>query len=97
MDTDILVYLQKIKTFLKTNQEARDYFIGEADVNEFYEQMSIISSKNYETNGQPELSREQFEALRVTMRVLAIKKQRIFYSDDKLFLFLDDYPGICMN
>jgi hypothetical protein len=31
------------------------------------------------------------------MRVLAIKKQRIFYSDDKLFLFLDDYPGICMN
>jgi hypothetical protein len=29
--------------------------------------------------------------------VLSIKNQRVFYSDDKLFLFLDDYPGICMN
>jgi hypothetical protein len=97
MDTEVLVYLQKIKTFFKTNQEARDYFVGDADVEYFYEQLSIISSKNYETDGQPELSREQLEALRVTMRVLAIKDQRIFYSEDKLFLYLDDYPGICMN
>lgn len=97
MDTDVLVYLQKIKTFLKNNQEARDYFIGNADVDKFYEQMSIISNKNYEKSGQPELSKEQFEALRTTMIVLSIQKQRVFYSDDKLFLFLDDYPGICMN
>lgn len=97
MDTDVLVYLQKIKTFLKNNQEVRDYFIGNADVDKFYEQMSIISNKNYEKSGQPELSKEQFEALRTTMIVLSIQKQRVFYSDDKLFLFLDDYPGICMN
>lgn len=97
MDTEVLVYIQKIKTFLKTNQEAKDYFVGDSDVEYFYEQISIISSKNYETNGQPELSREQLEALRVTMKVLAIKDQRIFYSEDNLFLYLDDYPGICMN
>lgn len=97
MDTEVLVYLQKIKTFLKNNQEARDYFIGNADVDKFYEQMSIISNKNYEKSGQPELSKEQFEALRTTMIVLSIQNQRVFYSDDKLFLFLDDYPGICMN
>ena len=97
MDTDVLVYLQKIKTFLNNNQEAMNYFIGNSDVDEFYRQLSIISNKNYETNGQPELTKEQLEALRTTMIVLSIKNQRVFYSDDKLFLFLDDYPGICMN
>jgi hypothetical protein len=90
MDTDVLVYLQKIKTFLNNNQEAMNYFIGNSDVDEFYRQLSIISNKNYETNGQPELTKEQLEALRTTMIVLSIKNQRVFYSDDKLFLFLDD-------
>ncbi|MEY4572078.1 MAG: hypothetical protein RLZ10_1304 [Bacteroidota bacterium] len=97
MDTDILVYLQKVKSFLKTNEEASKYFIGDSDVDEFYKQLTIVSEKNFETNGQPELTKEQFELLRVAVLATAISKQRVFYSDDKLFLFLDDYPGICMN
>jgi hypothetical protein len=88
MDTEILVYLQKVKSFLKTNEEASKYFIGESDVDEFYRQLTTVSEKNFETNGQPELTKEQFELLRVAALATTISKQRVFYSDDKLFLFL---------
>jgi hypothetical protein len=97
MDTEVLVYLQKIKNYLNTSADAKSYFIGEADVDEFYKELAIISNKNFETNGQPELTKEQFELLRVAVIATSIAKQRVFYSDDKLFMFLDEYPGICMN
>lgn len=97
MDTEVLIYLQKIKTYFKNNEEARNYFVGDANIDEFYNQLSIISSKNLKTNGQPELTKEQFELLRMTIKVVEIRKQRVFYSDDKLFMYLDDYPGVCMN
>jgi hypothetical protein len=97
MDTEILVYLQRVKNYLNTNEEANKYFIGDSDVDEFYNQLTIVSEKNFETNGQPELTKEQFELLRIAALATAISKQRVFYSEDKLFLFLDDYPGICMN
>lgn len=97
METEVLIYVQKVKTYFKNNEEARDYFVGNSDVEEFYKHLTIISSKNLETNGQPELSREQFELLRMTIKVVQIRNQRVFYSEDKLFMFLDDFPGICMN
>lgn len=97
METEVLIYLQKIKSYLNTNKEAREYFIGDSSIDEFYKHLSIISNKNFETNGQPELTKEQFELLRMTIKVVTIRNQRVFYSDDKLFLYLDDFPGICMN
>ena len=97
MDTEILVYLQRVKNYLNTNEEANKYFIGDSDVDECYNQLTIVSEKNFETNGQPELTKEQFELLRIAALATAISKQRVFYSEDKLFLFLVDYPGICMN
>lgn len=97
MDTEVLVYLQKIKNYLSNSTDAKNYFIGEADVDEFYKELTIISNKNFETNGQPELTKEQFELLRVAVIATSIAKQRVFYSDDKLFMFFDDYPGICVN
>jgi hypothetical protein len=97
METEVLIYIQKVKTYFKNNEEARDYFIGDSSIDEFYNQLTIISSKNLKTNGQPELTKEQFELLRMTIKVVEIRKQRVFYSDDKLFMFLDDFPGICMN
>jgi hypothetical protein len=97
MDTEVLIYLQKVKTYFKNNEGARDYFVGDSDAEEFFNQLTIISSKNLKTNGQPELTKEQFELLRMTIKVVEIRKQRVFYSDDKLFIYLDDFPGICMN
>lgn len=97
METEVLIYIQKVKNYLNNDKTAQEYFIGDSDMDEFYKHLSIISEKNLETNGQPELSKEQFELLRMTVKVSAIRKQRVFYSDDKLFMYLDDFPGICMN
>jgi hypothetical protein len=97
MDSEVLVYIQKIKNFLNTNDSARDYFIGNSDVNEFYKQLSIISEKNYETNGQPELSKEQFELLRITLEVVSISQQKMFITDDGLFMVYENYPPISLN
>lgn len=97
METEILVYIQKIKNFLSTNQGARDYFIGNSDVNEFYKQLTIISEKNYQKNRQPELTKEQFELLRITLEVVAISQQKLFVTDDGLFMVYEDYPPISLN
>lgn len=97
MDHEILVYIQKVKNYLKTNEEAREYFIGESDVDDFYKHLTIISEKNFNQNGQPELTKEQFELLRRTMKAEAISKQRVFYSEDKKFMFFDEYGPIGMN
>jgi hypothetical protein len=97
MDSEVLVYIQKIKNFLNTNDSARDYFIGKSDVDEFYKQLSIISEKNFETNGQPELTKEQFELLRITLEVVSISQQKIFITDDGLFMIYENYPPISLN
>ena len=97
MDSEVLVYIQKIKNFLNTNDSARDYFIGKCDVDEFYKQLSIISEKNYETNGQPELTKEQFELIRITLEVVSISQQKIFISEDGFFMFYENYPPISLN
>jgi hypothetical protein len=97
MDSEVLVYIQKIKNFLNTNDSARDYFIGNSDVDEFYKQLTIISEKNYESNGQPELTKEQFELLRVTLEVVAISQQKMFITDDGLFMVYENYPPISLN
>ena len=65
-ETEILIYLNGIKSFLEKNEQARNYFIQDLDVEEFYEKVRDISQKNLEKSGQPELSVEQFEEIRNT-------------------------------
>lgn len=63
-ETEVLVYLNQVKSFLEKNEQARNYFIQGVTVDEFYEQVKIFSQQNLEKNGQPELSVEQFEEIR---------------------------------
>lgn len=97
MEPDVLIYIQRVKKYISTNNEAKDYFVGESSIDEFYKHLIIISEKNYKETGQPELTQEQFELLRKTVLAVSLSKQRLFYSDDSLFMFFDDYPPICMN
>lgn len=97
MDTEVLVYLQKVKSYISSNEEAKTYFIGNSDAEEFYKHLAIISEKNFEENGQPELTQEQFELLRKTILAVSVSKQKVFYSEDGVFMFFEDYPPISMN
>ena len=94
---EVLIYVDRVKSFFKTNDEARDYFINDSDETKFYEHLLDISEKNYKTNGEPELTKEQLELLRVTLIAEKITKQNYFYSEDGLFLFYENYDPICMN
>ena len=97
LSPEVLIYIQTVKNYFTTNKEAHDYFIGDSNEEDFFKHLSEISQKNFDKNGEVTLSKEQFELLRVAALATTISKQRVFYSDDKLFMFLDDYPGICMN
>lgn len=64
MSPDVLIYIQSIKKFFTENVTAQKYFAIEGNEEKFYNNVSEISQKNYEENGDPELSVEQFEELR---------------------------------
>lgn len=104
LSPDVLTYIQTVKNFLNKNEEARKYFLNGIEEELFYNHLSEIAEKNFESFGEPQLSREQFDLLRKTMRALSIVKKSIDelpeinkVEEDKIFI---DYRGIgkiCMN
>lgn len=64
MPPDVLVYVQSVKKYFSSNPDAQKYFSIEGNEQQFFDQITEISQKNYEKNGEPELTIEQFEELR---------------------------------
>jgi hypothetical protein len=97
---EVLIYIQTVKTYLKNNIEAREYFIGESDEELFFEHLSEISQKNFETNGEVMLNKEQFELLRKTVIAISIAKKDIPEEpkgDDGMFFEMKGFGKICLN
>jgi len=99
---EVFIYLQTVKNYLKTNLEARNYFLGDSDEELFYKHLCEISQKNYEKNGEVMLNKEQFELLRTTVKVVTIAKKDIPEEpkkdiEEKIFLDLGDFGKICLN
>ncbi len=62
---EVLIYVQSIKQYFNNNKDAQKYFeIEDGKEQEFYDYISKISQQNFETNGEPELTEEQFEEAR---------------------------------
>jgi hypothetical protein len=61
---EVLIFLQKFKLYLENNENVKKYFIGDTDSEEFYTYLLNVAQRNFEKNGYPELSIEQFEFLR---------------------------------
>jgi hypothetical protein len=100
MSPEVLIYIQTVKTYLNNNKEAKDYFIGESDEELFFEHLSIISQKNFESNGESMLNKEQFELLRKTLLVIAITKKDIPEEpteNQNIFFELEGFGKICLN
>jgi hypothetical protein len=73
---EVLIYIQTLKNFLKTNKEANIYFLSNVNEEEFFDNLSKIAQNNFEKNGEPNLTVEQFEFLRGIMVVFnEIEKQ----------------------
>jgi hypothetical protein len=97
---EVLIYIQTVKTYLNNNIEAREYFIGESDEELFFEHLSEISQKNFETNGEVMLNKEQFELLRKTVIAISITKKDIPEEpkeNDNMFFEMKGFGKICLN
>lgn len=97
---EVLIYIQTVKTYLNNNTEARDYFIGESDEELFFNHLSEISQKNFESNGEVMLNKEQFELLRKTVAAISISKKDITEEpkeNENMFFEMKGFGKICLN
>lgn len=97
---EVLIYIQTVKNYLNNSDEARDYFIGESNEELFFEHLSEISQKNYESNGEVMLNKEQFELLRKTITAISISKKDIKEEpkeNKNIFLEIKGFGNICLN
>jgi hypothetical protein len=99
--SEVLIYLQTVKTYINNNPDARDYFIGESDEELFYTHLVEVSKKNFEKNGEVMLNKDQFEILRKTITVVTISKKDFSEGEvnnyDNIFQDIEGFGKICLN
>ena len=101
---EVLIYLQTVKNFFKSNEETRNYFISDSDEEVFFKHLCEISQKNFEDNGEVMLNKEQFELLRRTILAITISQkdieevvEEVPNQEDNIFIDMRGYGKICLN
>ena len=84
---DVLVYIQSVKSYLERNSEAREYFIGDKSEESFFELVIDIANVNYEKRGEPQLTKEQFELVRITLRAF----QQAENEDNSIYEYIPNH------
>jgi uncharacterized protein YrzB (UPF0473 family) len=98
LSPEVLIYLQTVKNYFATNNEAKEYFIGNSDEEMFFEHLSEISQKNFEKNGEVMLNKEQFELLRITIQAIQVTKDnKPTQQEDLIFVDTRGFGKICLN
>ena len=108
ISAEVLIYLQTVRNYFETNNEAKLYFLSNSNEELFYKHMTEIAQKNYEKNGEATLDREQFELLRKTVSAISVtttvtKKVEIkdedFDFNNGVFIGLPfpNFGTICLN
>ena len=94
---EVLMYVQKVKLYLATNVEAREYFLGKGSEEVFLKHLSEIAQKNFDKQQDATLNKEQFELLRRTILVLDIAEEKPTTNEDNIFIDMRGYGKICLN
>lgn len=98
---EVLIYIQTVKNFLKNDSNAREYFMGNSDEELFFHHLIEIATKNFNTNGESMLNKEQFELLRKTISAITISKKEEPTEIEDLYnnIFQDtkNFGRICLN
>jgi hypothetical protein len=61
---EVLIYIQNLKHYINSHEEALKYFTMMKKKDEFFESAIELSQKNFEATGEPELTIDQFEEIR---------------------------------
>ena len=64
-----LIYLQTIKNYFQNNEDARKYFLSELNEDEFYSGILKVAENNFRKLGEPQLTQEQLEFLRISLMI----------------------------
>mgnify|MGYP000891859892 FL=1 len=94
---EVLMYVQKVKLYLATNVEAREYFLGKGSEDIFLKHLGEIAQKNFDKQQDATLNKEQFELLRRTILVLEIAESKPITNEDNIFIDMRGYGKICLN
>jgi len=92
MSPEVIVYIQKLKKYFKTNSEAREYFVQDLDIEEFFEYLTDIAEKNFLEKEDPTLNMEQFEIIKNTLKSKNIINREKEYYEPKIYI---DKRGYC--
>jgi len=88
MDSEIIVYMSKLRKYFETNKEARDYFIGELDQEIFLERVTEVAMKNFHDKGDPTLSMPQFEFIKKILNTDVVEINNV--TSVGPIIFIDD-------
>lgn len=105
---EVLIYLQQVKNYFESNNEAREFFLGNSDEELFYKHLSEIAQKNFEEKNEATLDRDQFELLRRTILAITISKSKKYIrptedidvkieENKNIFIEYDNFGKICLN
>jgi hypothetical protein len=105
---EVLIYLQSVKNYFETNQEAKEFFLSNSNEELFYKHMTEIAEKNFKKRGTATLDREQFELLRRTIAAITVIsstkptkkvefKKEDFEYDNGVFIGFPNFGMICLN
>jgi len=99
MSPEVLIYVQNVRNFFKNDIDARQYFLNEVDEELFFKYLSEISQKNFDKDGEPILTKDQFELLRKTLQLVDITKKEFKEetTEDRLFMNVGTFGKICLN
>ena len=64
-----LIYLQTIKNYFENNEEARKYFLSNLNEDEFFNSILKVAENNFRKTGEPQLTQEQLEFLRMSLMI----------------------------
>ena len=81
--TDVMIYVDRTRLYFEKSIESREYFYLDVEGAEeyFFSELSIMSEENYVKTENPEINREQFEALREKMHTFVLETKKNMYED----------------
>ena len=85
MDSEILVYINKLRKYFETNGEARDYFISNLPEELFMDRVIEVAEKNFYEKGDPTLSMPQFEFIKKILEE-ELGEQKDTYKEPRIFI-----------
>jgi hypothetical protein len=103
LSPEVLTYIQTVKNYLKKNDEARSYFLTGVDEDFFFQHLSEIAQKNFNSLGEAMLNKEQFDLLRNTMKAISIVNKskiedtQVINPEENIFIDMRGLSKICLN